>query len=580
MEITMKTTASGAHAVAETEPTREVAYFPRTSFEARLEPFETFSPDEKELVETLAKQLAFVTAAVAAEPDANYPPGSVASRIQRSFAQLDEKTRATSGRQARALLAKPGNERRRYFGRYASSERERDDALRQEGLSAELKAVLNRAVRKRLEFQRSEIVDLIRAKEAGQLAWLPVTKTTLKTGFFIHTDVPTGLTDQVTINEPQVVDFRWATEEEEAEEASWELRQVMSTQVIASGFATKAPGGDFRIDFTQYLPPTPPQTPRSYHVRVYPRTSKKIVKDQGATPGGGSFKESSKIVGQPSFPVTITYAASSQEPTTFDFATVYLKLDFHFDHIEMIQDQSGPGDEEFHIAGFIREVAGKTAAGGYHKIGPVQVTIDPRGDRKHTFPNLWYPFALSYPDTAHWPRVYSVVFTIMEEDGGEQIGEWLALLWDAAEGILKEKIEDAVKEALEEMTEELIEEVLVASTEGAEIAAGLAGAVASAIAAVVVYVIGEIIAAIIADMQDDFYGAKAFVMMLASNRLGQVTALAGGKQLSGQVQPDGSLVMAQTKGRFYGAPGANSASAFDGIVELGWHWRLSQAQQI
>ncbi len=576
----MKTIDSTVHAIADAESARAAGYVPRTPLEARLEPLETFSLDEKEVIDSLAKHLSFVTAAVAAEPEADHPPGSVAARIQRAFAELDEKTRAISGRQARALLAKPGNERRRYFGRYASSERERDDALRQEGLSPELKAALNRAVRKRLEFQRSEIVDLIRARHAGQLAWLPVTKTTLKAGFFIHTDVPTPPTDQMTINEPQVVDFRWATEEEEAEEASWELRQVMSTQVIASGFATKAPGGDFRIDFTPYLPPTPPQTPRLYHVRVYPRTSKKIVKDQGAAPGSGSFKESSKIVGTPSFPVTITYAASNQPPTVFDFTTVYLKLDFHFDHIEMIQDQWGAGSEEFHIAGFIREVAGKTAAGGYHKIGPVQVTIDPGGERKHTFPNLWYPFALSYPDTAHWPRVYSVVFTIMEEDGGEQIGEWLALLWDAADGILKDAIKDAVQEALEEMTEELIEEILVASTEAAEIAASLAGAIAGAIAAVVVYVIGEVISAIIADMEDDFYGAKAFVMMLTNNSFGHVTALAGGKQLSGQVQPDGSLVLAQTKGRFYGAPGKNSASAFDGIVELGWHWRLSQTQQI
>jgi hypothetical protein len=577
----MKALDTAVQPVAD-ESARATGVVPRTLPEARLEPLETFSLDEKEVVDSLAKHLAFVTAAVAAEPEAEFPSGSVAARIQRAFAQLDDKTRAISGQQARTLLAKPGNERRRYFGKYASSERERDDALRREGLGPELTAALNRAVRKRLNFQRAEIVDLIRHRQAGHLAWLPVTKTTLKAGYFFNADpsIHPAPADHWTLNAPQALDFRWSTEEEEAEEASWELRQVMSTQVMASGFATKAPGGDFRIDFTQYLPPTPPQTPRLYHVRVYPRTSKEIVKDQGATPGSGSFKEASEIVGAPSFPVTIVYAASNQQPTVFDFATVYLKLDFHFDHIEMIQDQFGEGAEEFHIAGFIREVAGKTGNGGYHKIGPVQVSLDPHGERKHTFPNLWYPFSLSYPDTTHWPRVYSVVFTIMEEDGGEQIGEWLALLWDAADGILKDAIKDAVKEALEEMTEELIEEILVASTEAAEIAAGLAGAIGSAIAAVVVYIIGEVISAIIADMEDDFYGAKAFVMMLTNNRLGEVTAVMGGKLLSGHVQPDGSLVLAQTKGRFYGAPGKNSASAFDGIVELGWHWRLSQAQQI
>lgn len=548
----------------------------------RLEPLETFSRDEKELVEKLAKHLGFLTATVAAEPDAIYQPASMAARIKKAFERLDEKTRASTGRRARFLLAQRGIEQRRYFGDYASSERERDDAVRQEGLSPELKATLHRAVRKRLEYQRSEIVDMIRARQNTQLAWIPSTKTTLKVGYFFGADpsIHPAPADQWTIHKPQSLDFRWSTEEEEAEEASWELRQVMSTQVIASGFATKAPGGDFRIDFTPYLPPSPPQTPRLYHVRVYPRTSKKIVKGQGATPGSGSFKEASEIVGQPSFPVAITYAMSDQPPPVWDFPTVYLNLDFHLDHIEMIEDQVGAGAEEFHIAGFIREVAGNTDAGAYHKIGPVQLTIDPSGERKHTFPNLWYPFPLSYPSSTHWPRVYTVLFTIMEEDGGEQIGEWLALLWDAADGILKDAIKQAVKEALEEMTEELIEEILVASTDAADIASQLAGAIGGAIAAVVVYVAAKIIAAIIADMEDDFYGAKAFVMILANNRLGAVTAYAGGKPLATHLEPDGSLLLAQTTGRFYGAPGKNSASAFDGIVELGWHWTLSQVQQV
>jgi hypothetical protein len=577
----MKTLVTAVQSVSDDESARAIGV-PRIRPEVRLEPLETYSLDEKEVVDGLAKHLAFVTAAVAAEPDARYAPGSVAAQVQRAFATLDEKTRATSGRQARALLAKPVNERRRYFGKYASSDSERDEALRQGGLSPELRATLNRAVRKRLDYQRAEIVEMIRARQVGHLAWLPFTKTTLQAGYFFNADpsLHPSPSDEWTINAPQSLDFRWSTEEEEAEEASWELRQVMSTQVIASGFATKAPGGDFRIDFTPYLPPTPPQTPRLYHVRVYPRTSKKIVKDQGATPGSGSFKESSEIVGPPSLPVTIIYATSSQQPTVFDIATVYLKLDFHFDHIEMIQDQDGGGAEEFHIAGFIREVAGKTGNGGYHKIGPVQIALNPDGERKHTFPNLWYPFPLSYPSTTHWPRVYTVVFTIMEEDGGEAIGDWLAELWDLADGILEDAIKDAVKEALEEMTEELIEEIVVATTDAAEIAAQVAGGIAGAIAAVVVYVIGDVVAAIVADMEDDFYGAKAFVMMLTNNTVGKVTALAGGKELSAQGQPDGSLVLAQTKGRFYGAPGQNSASAFDGIVELGWHWRLSQAQQI
>ena len=570
---------AAAEEVRKAEPAHPRIYAPRAPMESRLEPPEPFSADERHIVEQLAKQLCFLTAVVAADPNENYPARSVAARVRQAFAELDENTRARSGDNARRLLAKRDVEKRRYFGAFASSTTARDEAVRQEGLPPGLAAGLRAVVRQRVDAQRSQLKELMVAQQSALLAWMPSTKTTLQVGRGLFTDTPSPLAYEATMNEPEVLDFVWSTEEEDAEEAIWELRQPPSTNVVASGTATNAPGGTFSIDFRPYLPQTPPHDPRLYHVRVYPRTAKHIIKEQGATPGSGSYKQAATIVGAPSPPVAVFYAASDRKPQVFDFPVVYLKMDFHLDHIEMIEDQFGPGAEEFHIAGFIKEVGGTSGQGAYHKIGPTQATLDPDGNRKHNFVGLSYPFQLGYPSTTQWPRVYTVVLTMMEEDGGEEIGEWLAKFWDMTEDILKDAISDYVRESIEEMAEELIEEVLISSAENAAIASGVAAGIASGIAAVVVYVAAEIISAIIADMEDDYYGTKPFVVLLASNRTDNVTAFAGPYQLSGQLQSDGSYILAQ-KGRFYGAPGKGSASAFDGVVELAWHWRLSQAQQV
>lgn len=558
---------------------RSALYVPRSRLEIRLEAMEPGSVEESEVVAALAEQLSLATAVVADDPEASYPAGSIGAKVKEAFSRLAPETRTACGRNARTLLAGSAVERRRYFGRYASADREEHDELLRRRLSPELEVALRGAVRKRLELRRSEIVEFLLARQSGQISWMPVTKTSLLVGRGQTTDLPSPLEPEATMNEPETLDFRWSTEEEEAEEAVWELVQPPSSQVIGSGYAGKAPGGLFSIPFQQYLPPQPAQDPHLYQVRVVPRTAMKIT-PASATPGSqAAAKVPPQVVGPPSPPVRIYYARSSYVQPPWDFPRAYLKLEFHLDQIEMIQDQFGPGAEEFHVAGFIREVAGRSGEGAQITFGPLFASLDPGGPRTESFAGAFHPFSLTFPNAEQWPRIYTVVFSIMEEDGGEEIGVWLAKLWEVAEGVIREAIADAVKEALKEMTEAMIEEILVSSAENAAIAAGVASGIASSIAAIVVVVLAEVISAIVADMEDDYYGTKAFVMTLLSNRTDGVRALAGAKELSGQYS-GGMYHLAPTTGWFYGAPGKSSASAFDGIVELTWHWRLSQDEEI
>ena len=82
-----------------------------------------------------------------------------------------------------------------------------------------------------------------------------------------------------------------------------------------------------------------------------------------------------------------------------------------------------------------------------------------------------------------------------------------------------------------------------------------------------------IVVAILEDMKDDYYGTRVAYLTLESNRLADVHALPGAVVGTGSNRR--YVVKPQTI-RFKGPPGANSASAFDGVVDVEFHWEFSE----
>src|SRR4029450_509779 len=104
-------------------------------------------------------------------------------------------------------------------------------------------------------------------------------RTWLEAGYFTG-DVNVSWT-QLTINSPAKLDFRWWTEEADADRGLWQLLRLdpgKKEVLLASGDAGDAPGPRlFTLDLGKYLPPQPPGVPSVYRVRVSPQTKAKIL---------------------------------------------------------------------------------------------------------------------------------------------------------------------------------------------------------------------------------------------------------------------------------------------------------------
>lgn len=461
--------------------------------------------------------------------------------------------------------------------------------------------------RKRLEAIRPEImaaVDRLGGGAGGrQAARLPGTTVDLK----LAGEVDTTWRREIHVAWPEMLDFRWKTQEPEAERGYWELRGPVSQwsegPVIASGFLPDNPaetgiGGYFTIPLRNHLPPTAPQMAMTYHVRVLPLGRARRTAMAAGPQGIGSMLSlqphepvAPDGIGPWSPPAVIRYGRSYMTPPTeFDIEniSVYRKAHFFLDWFKLVQDQPGPGNEEFHIAGFVMQQTPQSASVPL-KIGPFSFSVDPDDRSEHRF-GRQATFHLGTPNITLWPKVLLAVISIMEEDDGGSLNDWHASLADLAQELMSGALAADINAFLREMLEEIKEKrkemaAELAAETAAYVSALIAATAREVISAFIAVVVAWILAFVRAASGDDFYGTQVYGLTLATNddqlirngKAGDIftsRVVASGGEFTGSEQPDGSFRLSGTELQFIGLGGPDEGSPTSGIVNIMVHWEF------
>lgn len=426
--------------------------------------------------------------------------------------------------------------------------------------------------------------------------------TWLQVGYFNEVDQKGSLAR--TIHGPEAMRFRWGTFLSGADGGLWRLRTVEEARrggegghtLLATGQAGP-PGSVFTVDLRPYVPARPPAGGLRYEVQVVARRNASVDPGGATQPGQAGTKQAAREIGAWSPPVQITYVAG--ETPQIELPEVYRQVSLVLDEIVLVDDQYGSGREEYHVAGFVqelfrdcRDVDGSncrfSTPGKQWSFGPDEsVDLDCSNPRPYfrclnppssspfgAFQTYWqeprrWSFRLD-STPGRWPRRYAVAVSLLEEDAGASVGAWNAGL---------EELQDAVKVGdLLEMDESELEQFL--SEHAAEaihyVADGVmtlasavgAGSGAAAIGGASIAVVAYVVVSIVEDMEDDYYGTRMGTLTLASNRVDEIGQLEGRR--------DGDrFILDQQSLRFQGPPPANAAAAFDGIVDITYHWEFS-----
>lgn len=540
----------------------------------RLDPF---SPEERDFAKSMADRMGHTLASVAANPEAKYPEGSLGALFRRSFLTFSPEKRAVMHDNARALFTQDKTIRDRCFGVLADEKTDAAYIHSRELLDQEMKDKLGKVARRHVATQLAAVKAMPAAKKNPKDAtkgYLDQIKTWVEVGFLTDDIHGNGHPD-ITIHSPQVLDFHWWTEEEHAEQGYWKLYKPAAgekeMEVLATGVNGSNEGGIFSIDFSNYLPAEPADDTSVYMVRVLPQKKMSLGISDEVLNG--------KIIGVGPWSIAaiIYYAKADAPPQTFTMQKVFRKMEFCLDSITMIDDQSGPGAEEFYVSGVVQEIIpGSVAA--QHLLETVFAELDPDGTKHEDFLDT-YAFHLNNPTPVDWPRSYLAFLSVLEVDDGDALSSWQSEIQKIADTIIhlpwEELVEDYIQQNKEEIAEDLLEngiESLDIIIEIISTLASPAGFIAAMIAAIATYVVF----AVTEGAPDDFYGTGTFVFPLGSNALDDVLA-----DLPGTMLPDGSYHMplwGVPDNWFYGEPCWPSASGFDGIVELGMHWELSELE--
>lgn len=553
--------------------------------------------EEKHLGESLAKDLNRITALIGGQPSRCPPESSMAASLLARLRRLGE-----SSQQRIIEIA-------RKSGLPEQTGSAAGDNL-EPGLARELKRLLRKRLNTLKPQLRAAIDGAVSAarQQAGRAS---LTTVDLK----LAGEIDTTWRREINMGTPELLDFRWSTVEPDATRGFWELRGPVwlglgnPGNVIASGYLPDFPndnkvGGYFTLAFNQYLPPTPPQAATLYHLRVLPlgpAASAGLAQSSGfdfslqenlGTLSPVSGYEAPIGVGPWSAPAVIRYGTTFQSGITVfpdDMnRTVYRKAHFYFDWFKLVQDQSGPGNEEFHISGFVVEHNPQGAV-QHASIGPLWFQIDPDDRSLHEF-GKHATVNLGTPNYTYWPRVLTAVISILEEDDGGSLSDWQAaldeLLYDllfnqagADINAFLREMRDEIKQAQEELAAEMTAEMI------SFLLAAIAATAREYVTAFIALVVGWVLAAIKAGAADDFYGTKVLSMFLetsATDRIADGTAgdlecngpVVSGGNFTGTVQPDGSFSMDLTEIQFLGLGGAEEGSPISGIVNIALHWEF------
>lgn len=429
----------------------------------------------------------------------------------------------------------------------------------------------------------------------GQTTWV-------RTGFFNEVDATERTT--ATINEVGVLRFRWGTPVAGVEEGFWRLRRRLGNNqfsLVATGIATSGTGGRFDIDFSPYLPGTAPLDGEVYHLEVVARRKAKVDRTTAVRPGQSGTPIPAQELGAWSAPVVITYVANTSPPTQFDFGTVYGKATLHIDRIMLVRDQYGPGQEEYHIKGFVQELQRTCPPGRVencpfstalqqHPVGPYRRDLNPPGEAPLGWsfdpsrnPPVYqvrnsFEFALgSGGNSLTSQRRFVLTLSIMEEDAGSSIDEWTSAINRLADVVRHGNLLGLSEQDIKRYLEEHIQDIIRYVADGLQIFTRIAEVgEAAPFVGTAIAVAAHAGVAIVRDLADDYYGTRSAHLTLESNREEDVHKLPG--RLVGSGAARRYVTRSQTI-RFTGPPPANAAAAFDGIVDVEFHWEFSDRRQ-
>lgn len=444
-----------------------------------------------------------VAVAVASADDRAVPNRPVAQAVR---GLLRNRTAAVvnEGRsRASASLARSTEAQRADFGRFA-------------GQNA------RRATRRRsaIDPQLENLVRDVIAESAESSDVLLNTNTAVQ---IVLSDELYMYADHLTLNEPQTLEFKWETEESEATHAVWTITPGVGAPApaIASGSAGAAPGGRFTIDFAQILPPSPPNTPYTYHIKVQP------IK--------GSQRSADKI-GNPSRSASITYAKSTYVQPTIEIEENlghYQRIEFYVNKITCVEESNeASNSDEILLGGFFALADGTVDNMGQWTVstdfdaGESEPAPSERPVRRASFKLFHKDFTTGnligqeHVDDHRlpWPRTYTFNLTMGERDDGgfgEMMDAIIQELLGELEPIVKKYITNAV-------------------TTGIGALVGTAfGPLGTAIGAAIGAIAGEVIKKVfdffkdLLDNEDDILDERLFHLDLPSSRAADIHKLRG-----------------------------------------------------
>lgn len=409
--------------------------------------------EETDLAKKLAAEIARIVVLAADEDAETADPCTLAGLANKRLSAMSRQGRRVALQAAKKLADRPArgcadiDPKLRALTRQLG--RRRLEALRPE-LNSAIKMVAAQADDFRLAFPRTTV----QMRPSGEIHPTPVSH--------LCSDTPLELT------------FNWESSEPEAARVYWELRGPVVNgypgKFLARGygenFNDEAPvGGEFTINLGHYLAPLSPDPTERYYVRVLPLAApgKRVMtshhSDYALSTIGQNFDPEPPLgVGPWSIPAVIDIGAECRTPPThFDIDKIefYRKARAKVNWFKVDADQTGPGDEEYHLRAFIVEHTplGSTSIGTFGSYLPVT-----EGDTsKHLLGWKSHIRDLGEPVTNMWPRLFMVGLSVLEEDNGDELDEWseaiAELAREAVEGDLADELADFLRDMQDEIDE-------------------------------------------------------------------------------------------------------------------------------
>lgn len=441
-----------------------------------------------------------------------------------------------------------------------------------------------------------EAAEPSRALSAGVYA--PFPQSRIATGFLNEVNDEEFL--HWVIHTPEVLPFRWSTEWDEAEEGMWRLRGPVlrsGSGVLATGIVSGT--YNFSIDLSKYLPAEPPESPIVYKVDIIARTKAKTASAGATSASSPSTKVPAKELGAWSVPVLITYGKDTAEPTRFDIAETYQKVDFVLDRISADDLQSEVGTEEYRIAGFIQELfrschneasldCGYHIPGFHQQFGPFGKKLSPNKKTAQFGEVYRHPDKGFIPEKNRWTfdvksqsgypiaRRLVVTTSVLEVDNGGKLNDWTNAIYGFEKAIYLDKILEFSKSELEEYLESNAGEIFYIVSDAVESFIASASESVGQIPVVgqIVIIVGFVVKNIASSIPDDYCGAGTHAMTLPTLNSADVHKLKGTTKGAGA---DRRFITERYRIRYECPPNPNSATqAPDGYGDIVFHWEFHE----